>query len=380
MTYKCAVVNVPFGGAKGGVSIDRDHYSRSELERITRRFAYELARKGFLNPATDVPAPDLGTGEQEMVWMVDTYQMFSRDDIDGLASVTGKPIPFGGIRGRTEATGLGVFYALSEACGEGEDMRALGLQKGLGDKRVALHGFGKVGYHAARFLEEEGEARITAVANRDGAIFNEKGLSVEALGEHLEEHGSLSGFPGAERVGAPGDVLEADCDILIPAAVENVITGENEPRVRARIIAEAANGPVTAAASRALFERGVMVIPDNYVNAGGVTVSYFEWLKDLYHVRFGRLERRFQRHTFRTLLSAIDDATEKKLPSDVLSVLASGAGERDLVYSGLEETMVASWEEIRDVSRKKEIDLRTAAMLRAIDKIAIAYDTMGIFP
>ena len=382
MTYKCAVVNVPFGGAKGGLAIDPHRYSRAELERITRRFAYELVKKNFLSPATDVPAPDLGTGEQEMVWMVDTYQTLVRDDIDGLASVTGKPVPFGGIRGRSEATGLGVFYGLSEACGEPQDTRPLGLEPGLAGKRVAVHGFGNVGYHAARFLEEEGDARIVAVATREGGIYRESGLPVEPLAEHREETGSIHGFPGAEPLPSAESVLEVDCDILIPAAVENVITEANEARIRARIIAEAANGPVTANASRRLFERDVLVIPDNYLNAGGVTVSYFEWLKNLSHVRFGRLEKRFQEHTFRRLLSAVDDITQQKMPSDVLKILATGADERDLVDSGLEETMVTAYGEIREIAERaeKQIDLRTAATILAIDKIVVAYETMGIFP
>lgn len=381
MTYKCAVVDVPFGGGKGGIRIDREKYSQGELERITRRYTFELTKKNFIGPGVDVPAPDYGTGAQEMAWIVDTYQSLMANDLNAAACVTGKPVPFGGIRGRVEATGLGVFYGIREACSIKEDMQALGLKTGIGGKRVVVQGLGNVGYHAARILEENG-ARIIAVAERDGAIFCEKGLPIEKLAQFRTETGSILGFPGTEQLPSNDAALELDCDILLPAALENVITTKNEPRIRARIIAEAANGPTTAEANERLFRRGVLVIPDTYLNAGGVTVSYFEWLKNLSHVRFGRLEKRFEEHAFRRLLSAVETATERRFSEDMLAVLAHGADERDLVYSGLEETMALAYREIHAIRRRLNgvADLRTASFISAIDKIVLAYTQRGIFP
>ena len=382
MTYKCAVVDVPFGGAKGGICINRRSYSKAERERITRRLTFELAKKNFIGPGIDVPAPDFGTGAQEMAWIADTYQSLRGNEIDALACVTGKPVPFGGIRGRSEATGLGVFYGLREACSITEDMRAVGLDPGLAGKRVVVQGFGNVGYHAAKFLEEQGGARVIAISEHDGAIFNEAGLPVADVARYRRENGSFLDFPQTLRLSTREAALELDCDILVPSALENVITPENEPRIKARIIGEAANGPVTADANQRLFERGVLIVPDTYLNAGGVTVSYFEWLKNLSHVRFGRLEKRFEEHVYRGLLSAVEEATERKFSADMLNVLSRGADERDLVYSGLEETMVQAYHEIRDIKERcgSQADLRTAAFIAAIDKIAVAYTERGIFP
>lgn len=379
MTYKCAVVNVPFGGAKGGIRIDRHQYSDQELARITRRFTFELDRKNFIGPGVDVPAPDFGTGSREMSWMADTYQSLHNGEINALASVTGKPVELGGIRGRTEATGLGVFFGIREACDMADDMKALGLRSGVADKTVVVQGFGNVGYHSARFLEEAG-ARIVAIAEHDGAIMDPKGLDVQAVDRHRQETGSITGAPGSRPCTSPP--LELECDILIPAALENAITGENMDRIRARIIAEAANGPVTSRASAALFDRGVLIIPDTYLNAGGVTVSYFEWLKDLSHVRFGRLEKRFEEHAYRRLLGAVESATDKAFTEDMLSVLSQGADEQDLVHSGLEETMASAYHELRNNRLRlgPSVDLRAAALVTAIDKIVVCYGDMGIFP
>ncbi len=382
MSYKCAVVDVPFGGAKGGVKIDRHKYSKGELERITRRLTFEMAKKSFIGPGIDVPAPDFGTGPQEMAWIADTYQGLAQDDINALACVTGKPVAFGGIRGRNEATGLGVFFGVREACSIEQDMKACGLQTGLGGKRIVIQGLGNVGYHAAKFLEERGEARIIGIAESDGAIFNENGIDVDELVEHRRATGSILDFPGSKRLPTREAALELDCDILVPAALENVITRENEPRIKARIVAEAANGPVTADAAERLLQRGVFILPDTYLNAGGVTVSYFEWLKDLSHVRFGRLEKRFEEYAYRRLLSAVEEATERRFSVDMLKVLAQGADERDLVYSGLEDTMVTAYQEIRELQQRHagKADLRTATFISAIDKIALVYTGMGIFP
>ncbi|MCI0680768.1 MAG: Glu/Leu/Phe/Val dehydrogenase [Gemmataceae bacterium] len=381
MSYKCAVVNVPFGGAKGGVAINRKNYSAHELERITRRYTFELTKKNFIGPGVDVPAPDYATGPQEMAWIADTYISLQRNELDGLGCVTGKPVHLGGIRGRREATGLGVTYGIREACSNAADTKALGLTPGLDGKRIVIQGFGNVGYHAAKSLEEGG-GRIVAVGEADGSISLPAGLPVEKLLEHRQEKGTIMGFPGSTALPERDLLLELDCDILIPAALENAITLNNAARIKARIVAEAANGPTTAEASDQLFQRGVLVIPDSYLNAGGVTVSYFEWLKNLSHVRFGRMEKRFEERAFQHVLRVVESATAKKLGDDIYRAMVHGADEKDLVYSGLEETMVNAYQEIREIQKRLDgqADLRTAALIDAIDKIARCYAEMGIFP
>ncbi len=381
MTYKCAIVNVPFGGAKGGVKINRRDYSNAELERVTRRYTYELIRKNFIGPGVDVPAPDFGTGPKEMAWVADTYQALAEDKLDSLACVTGKPLAQGGVRGRIEATGLGVFFGIREACSIAEDMKPLGLEAGVEGKRVVVQGFGNVGYHAAKYLQNAG-ALIVAVAEYNGSITKADGLDTEELLAHFRETGSLLGFPGATEVESAAKTLELDCDLLIPAALENQITVDNAPNIRAKIIAEAANGPVTSEASEMLEERGVMIIPDTFLNAGGVVVSYFEWVKNLSHVRFGRLQKRWQSQAYRDLLKAVEDMTEKSFPKDVMKAFIKGPGEADLVYSGLEETMATGYQEIREIKLRhgKGFDLRTAAFIAAVDKIVLCYQDLGVFP
>ena len=297
MTYKCAIVEVPFGGAKGGIKIDRRNYSEGELERITRRYTFELLRKNFIGPGVDVPAPDYGTSSKEMAWMVDTYTTLTKGELNAFACVTGKPIAQGGIRGRTEATGKGVFYGIREACNLAEDMKALGLTTGIEGKRVIVQGLGNVGYHAASYLQQDG-AVLVALAEYEGAIHDPSGLDLAKVVAHRKETGSILDFPGAENVADSKQALELDCDILIPAALENQIHSENAPRIRARIIAEAANGPTSADADEILGEKNVMIVPDTYLNAGGVTVSYFEWVKNLSHLRFGRMEKRHDEQAF----------------------------------------------------------------------------------
>jgi len=382
MTYKCAIVDVPFGGAKGGVRISAHEYSVGELERITRRFTFELFKKNFIGPGLDVPAPDFATSSREMAWIADTYATLAPQDINALGCVTAKPVSQGGIQGRTEATGRGVFYALREVCRHGEDMRPLDLSPGLEGKRVVVQGLGNVGYHAAKFLEEEGGAVIVGLVEYEGAISKPDGIHVEDLMLHRRETGSLLDFEGAENLENREAGLELDCDILVPAALENAITMENAPRVKARIIGEAANGPITADASEHLYERGVMVIPDAYINAGGVTVSYFEWLKNLQHVRFGRMEKRFEEKAALQMLNAIEHAAGSSFSEAEISDFARGADEIDLVNSGLEETMIKAYHEIREIKKAhgEDIDLRTASMIGAINKIALAYLDRGIFP
>jgi glutamate dehydrogenase (NAD(P)+) len=380
MTYKCAVVDVPFGGAKGGIGLDAKQYTPEEMERITRRYTAELIKKNFIGPGLDVPAPDYGTSAREMAWIADTYSAFHPGQIDALACVTGKPVAQGGIRGRTEATGRGVYFGLREACADAEDMKRLGLSPGLDGKRVVVQGFGNVGYHTARFCQEAG-ALVVAVAERDGAIHRESGLDVEAVQKHLKWTGSIKAFPGARDLPTAG-ALELDCDVLIPAALEGQITVENAPRIRARIVAEGANGPTTFDAERILVERGILIIPDIYLNAGGVTVSYFEWVKNLSHVRFGRVGKRFEEAAFERMVTAIEKASGREFPADERRRIARGADEIDLVNSGLEETMIGAYRQLRELMRQdpRVKDLRTAAFLNALRKVATSYLELGIFP
>jgi len=381
MTYKCAIVDVPFGGAKGGVKIDTKQYSAEDLEKITRRYTAELIKKNFMGPGVDVPAPDYGTGPREMAWMADTYGAFYPAAVDQLACVTGKPVTQGGIRGRVEATGRGVYYGLREACGDVDDMKRLGLERGLEGKRVVVQGLGNVGYHTACFCQEAG-CVIIALAERDGAIHRPEGLDVEAVVKHQKATGSILNFPGAKNLTPTQRALELECDILIPAALENQLTAENAPRIRTKILAEAANGPTTAEAEKILLDRGVYVIPDVYLNAGGVTVSYFEWIKNLSHVRFGRVGKRFEEASHNRMVSAIEKATGRLFSDEERRRIARGPSEIDLVNSGLEETMIDAYQQIRELARRDSriTDLRTAAFLSALNKVATSYLELGIFP
>jgi glutamate dehydrogenase (NAD(P)+) len=379
MTYKCALVDVPFGGAKGAVRIDTTKYSVAELERVTRRFTYELYAKNLIGPGLDVPAPDYGTGPREMAWIVDTYAMLAPGTIDALGCVTGKPVTQGGVRGRTQATGKGVYFALRESVNDDEVMKPLGFKTGLAGKRVVVQGMGNVGYWTAKFIQEGGGI-IIGLAEREGAITSQSGLDVEKVLEHRQATGSILKFPGATDIPNSADALEMDCDVLVPAALENVITGENVDRIKAKIIVEGANGPVTADASEKLLSRGVLLVPDLYTNAGGVTVSYFEWVKNLSHMRFGRMEKRFQEHTNQQILAAVEQLTGKKMTESARRQAAEAAGEEELVNSGLEETMVAAYAELRAIQKEESVDLRTAAFMNAIGKVAMAYTQRGIFP
>lgn len=379
MTYKCALVDVPFGGAKGAVRVDPSKYSVDELERITRRYTYELFAKNLIGPGIDVPAPDYGTGPREMAWIVDTYATLAPGQIDALGCVTGKPVTQGGVRGRAESTGRGVYFALREACNYAEEMKPLGFGTGLDGKTVVVQGLGNVGYHAAKFIREGG-ATIVALAEREGAIFSEKGLDVERVAAHRKETGSILGFPGARDIAKTGDALELECDVLVPAALENVITPENVDRIKAKIIVEGANGPITADASEKLLGRGVLIIPDIYTNAGGVTVSYFEWVKNLSHMRYGRMEKRFEERSNERMLQGVEQLTGQKFSSEAFGFATAAAGEEELVNSGLEETMIAAYAELRTIQKERGVDLRTAAFIDAIGKVAMAYMQRGIFP
>jgi glutamate dehydrogenase (NAD(P)+) len=381
MTFKCALVDVPFGGAKGGVNIEPRKYDEVLLEKVTRRYAAELIRKSFIGPGVDVPAPDYGTGPREMAWIYDTYQALNPGQIDAAACVTGKPIDQGGIHGRTEATGNGVFFGIKHALSFPEDLEEIGLEPGIEGKTVVVQGLGNVGYHAALALQQAG-AKIVAISEYDGAVYNPKGLDVETVQEFRLEKGSIVDFPDATNFPKNTDALEYECDILIPAALEEQITEKNAPRIKAKIIAEAANGPTTAAAEAILQQREIMILPDLYLNAGGVTVSYFEWLKDLSHVRFGRMSKRYEEASHLAMLNTFEQLTGKSLSAEERALVARGADEIDLVNSGLEDTMVTAYDVVREtyLSRNEIETLRIAAFVVAIDKIAQAYFQLGVFP
>lgn len=381
MTYKCAIVNVPFGGGKGGIKINPRNYSEYELEKITRRYTAELVKKNFIGPGIDVPAPDYGTGAREMSWIVDTYQSLKPGEIDAAGCVTGKPVTQGGVRGRTEATGLGVYFGIREVCNMPKVMEKLGLTVGIKDKKVVVQGLGNVGYHSAKFFREGG-AKVVALAEYEGAIYNEAGLNEEEVFQHRKKTGSILNFPGATNLSKNTDALELECDILIPAALENVINGENAPRVKAKIIGEAANGPCTPEADEVFQQKGILCVPDMYLNAGGVTVSYFEWLKNLSHVRYGRMEKRFTENLNTHILTQMETLSGKKVDDAERAFILHGPEEVDLVHSGLEESMISATREIMEIwLNNPEIpDMRTAAYVNAINKVATSYGELGIFP
>ncbi len=381
MTYKCAIVDVPFGGAKGGIKISPRQTSPEILENITRRYTSELVKKNFIGPGIDVPAPDYGTGEREMAWILDTYMTLRPGEIDGYACVTGKPVSQNGIKGRTEATGRGVVYALNEVCSYADDMKGLGLTPGLEGKKVIIQGLGNVGYHTARIIREYG-AIIIAIAEHDGAVYNEKGIDPEDFYRYRQDKKTVIGYPHAKVIKNSSSALELECDILIPAALEKQITEDNADRIKAKIIAEAANGPVTPAAEKILLKKGKMIIPDIYINAGGVTVSYFEWLKNLSHVRFGRMQKRYEEKHQTNFIKLVEDLTGKSVPKSRIEKLIHGADEIDLVNSGLEDTMINAYRDIREFKKRRKgiTDLRTAAFAVSINKIRDSYYAMGIFP
>jgi len=380
MSYKCAVADVPFGGAKGGLMIDPHRYSTDQLREITRAFGAELARKEYLDPALSVPAPDMGTSSQEMAWIADAYKSMFPEDMNQAACVTGKPLNRGGIPGRTEATGKGVQFALREFFRHSDELERASLSDGLAGQRVVIQGLGKVGYHTAKALSEEDGVKITAVIERDGAILNDEGLNIRNLRQHLAETGGVKGFSGGEYTDNGEQALEMECDILIPAAMESQIHANNAMAIHAGLIVEAANGPVTYEADEILRNRGVVILPDIYVNAGGVTVSYFEWTRNLSHMRFGRLQRRYDELRGSSYLHALETLTEKVASDRVRSEMVRGASELDLVRSGLDDTMRTAFADLRDVIKRNEAiaDFRTAAYAIAIQKIAQSYYDLGL--
>ncbi|MCB1362983.1 MAG: Glu/Leu/Phe/Val dehydrogenase [Rhodobacteraceae bacterium] len=385
MTYKCALVETPFGGSKGGLCIDPRQYDEHELEQITRRFAYELAKRDLINPSQNVPAPDMGTGEREMAWIADQYARMNTTDINARACVTGKPLNAGGIAGRVEATGRGVQYALREFFRHPGDAKKAGLSGKLDGKRVIIQGLGNVGYHAAKFLSEEDGARITGIIERDGALYDPDGLDVQAVHNWIVKHGGVTGFPDATHQAEGAAVLEHECDILIPAAMEGVINLTNADRIRAPLILEAANGPITAGADEILCEKGTVIIPDLFANAGGVTVSYFEWVKNLSHIRFGRMQRRQEEARHELVVAELERLDRYlgdawSMSPDFKAKYLRGADELELVRSGLDDTMRTAYQAMSEVwnARDDVADLRTAAYLVSIDRVAKSYRAKGL--
>ena len=381
MTYKCAIVDVPFGGSKGALLIDPSQYERDEMEMITRRFAHELIRKGFLSPSTNVPAPDVGTGQREMAWIADTYKHLHPEDINYIACVTGKPLHHGGIQGRIEATGRGVQFALREFFRHPDDVKSANMTGFLQGKTCVIQGLGNVGYHAAKFLSEEDGLIITAIIERDGALINDKGINIEDLHQHINDHGSISNFPGAILEENGSAVLEKECDILIPAALESQITLENADHIQAKLIVEAANGPITYGADEVLNKKGIIIIPDAYANAGGVTVSYFEWIRNISHIRMGRMQKRHDETQGLQMASMLEELTGSKISENLRKSVARGADELDLVRSGLDDTMRTAYQQIRETLMENENikDLRTASYVTSINKIARSYLDIGIY-
>ncbi|MGR3504026.1 Glu/Leu/Phe/Val family dehydrogenase [Pseudaestuariivita sp.] len=385
MTFKCALVETPFGGSKGGLCIDPRQYDAEEMERITRRFAYELAKRDLIDPAQNVPAPDMGTGEREMAWIADQYRRMNTSDINAAACVTGKPINAGGIQGRTEATGRGVQYALREFFRHSEDVQKAGMEGSLDGKKVIVQGLGNVGYHAAKFVSEEDGAKVVGIIEHDGALVDHDGLDVEAVRGWIAKHGGVQGYADAEYVEDGGKVLEEECHILIPAALEGVINQGNADNIKANLIIEAANGPVTFGADDILRKKGVVIIPDMYANAGGVTVSYFEWVKNLSHIRFGRMQRRQEEARHQLLVDELerisrDSSINWTLSPGFKDKYLKGAGELELVRSGLDDTMRQSYQAMRQVwlDRDDVEDLRTAAYIVAIGRVALSYQSKGL--
>ncbi|MGV6801008.1 MAG: Glu/Leu/Phe/Val family dehydrogenase [bacterium] len=380
MTYKCALVETPFGGSKGGLCINPNDWEEHELERITRRFAFELSKRDLISPSLNVPAPDMGTGEREMAWIVDEYRRLNPTDINAEACVTGKPLRSGGIAGRVEATGRGVQYAIQHFFRFDEDMKAAGLDGALDGKRIIVQGLGNVGYHAAKFLSEEDGAIITAVLEYDGAIINDKGIDIEALSHHIKETGGVKGFADGLYEADAKQVLLKECDILIPAAIEGVINSHNAEDIKAKVIVEAANGPVTANADQILRRKGCLIIPDMYANAGGVTVSYFEWVKNLSHIRFGRMQRRQEEARANLLITELERVTNKKMGDEFKKAYLKGSDELALVRSGLDDSMREAYDSMREVwlTNNAITDLRTAAYYVSIKRIADSYGSLGL--
>ena len=377
MTYKCSLMDLPFGGSKGALIVDPYRWKNEELERITRRFTFELAKRDLIHPSQNVPGPDMGTDENVMAWMADEYRRLNPTEIDAMAAVTGKPIVVGGIDGRTEATGRGVYYSILEFLKNKKDRQKSKLRQGLEDQKVIIQGFGNVGYHVASLLHQSG-AKIIAIIERDGSVVNQDGIDVESLKKYFIKKRSFEGYDGYSKV--RGRFLTKDCDILIPAATEGVINKNNASNIKAKLIVEGGNGPVTSDADKILRKKGITVIPDFYANSGGVIVSYFEWVKNLSKMRYGLMQEREVEKRSENLVNTLEAMTSSTFPSDFKDDYIKGSSEIDLVRSGLEEKMRQGYQSIHEVyhSDKKIKDFRTAAMVIAVRKVSEAYNYLGI--
>jgi glutamate dehydrogenase (NAD(P)+) len=379
MTYKCAIVNIPFGGAKGGLKINPKNYTMPQLREITKAFASKLINKGFISPALNVPAPDVGTSEREMEWILETYKTLKPDDINYRGCVTGKPLHRGGIAGRTEATGRGIEEVVREIFRHEDIVKEAGLKNELKDNEIIVQGFGNVGSNLAKHLFNRDNAKIIAIGEFDGYLYNKKGIDINALIEYFQKNKTINNPKLGEFKNNPSELLELDCDILIPAALENAITVDNVDKIKTKLIIEAANGPVSFEADQKLFEKGVMIIPDIYVNAGGVVVSYFEWVKDISHIRFGRVEKRFQEQKILDIIDLIDKKTNTKTDFDTIKKIIHGADEEDLAFSGLEDSMRNAFIEIYNAKKQIQKSFRDSAYYVSLKKIRNFYTVEG-FP
>ena len=379
MTYKCAIVNIPFGGAKGGLKINPKNYTMPQLREITKAFASKLINKGFISPALNVPAPDVGTSEREMEWILETYKTLKPDDINYRGCVTGKPLHRGGIAGRTEATGRGIEEVVREIFRHEDVVKEAGLKNELKDNEIIVQGFGNVGSNLAKHLYNRDSAKIIAIGEFDGYLYNKKGIDINALIEFFQKNKSINNPKLGEFKNNPSELLELDCDILIPAALENAITVDNVDKIKTKLIIEAANGPISFEADQKLFEKGVVIIPDIYVNAGGVVVSYFEWVKDISHIRFGRVEKRFQEQKILDIIDLIDKKTNTKTDFDTIKKIIHGADEEDLAFSGLEDSMRNAFIEIYNAKKQIKRSFRDSAYYVSLKKIRNFYTVEG-FP
>ena len=379
MTYKCAIVNIPFGGAKGGLKINPKNYTMPQLREITKAFASKLINKGFISPALNVPAPDVGTSEREMEWILETYKTLKPDDINYRGCVTGKPLHRGGIAGRTEATGRGIEEVVREIFRHEDVVKEAGLKNELKDNEIIVQGFGNVGSNLAKHLYNRDNAKIVAIGEFDGYLYNKKGIDINALIKFFQKNKSINNPKLGEFKNKPSELLELDCDILIPAALENAITIDNVDKIKTKLIIEAANGPISFEADQKLFEKGVMIIPDIYVNAGGVVVSYFEWVKDISHIRFGRVEKRFQEQKILDIIDLIDKKTNTKTDFDTIKRIVHGADEEDLAFSGLEDSMRNAFIGIYNAKKQIKKSFRDSAYYVSLKKIRNFYTVEG-FP
>ena len=379
MTYKCAIVNIPFGGAKGGLKINPKNYTMPQLREITKAFASKLINKGFISPALNVPAPDVGTSEREMEWILETYKTLKPDDINYRGCVTGKPLHRGGIAGRTEATGRGIEEVVREIFRHEDVVKEAGLKNELKDNEIIVQGFGNVGSNLAKHLYNRDNAKIIAIGEFDGYLYNKKGIDINALIEFYKTNKTINNPKLGKFKNNPSELLELDCDILIPAALENAITIDNVDKIKTKLIIEAANGPISFEADQKLFEKGVMIIPDIYVNAGGVVVSYFEWVKDISHIRFGRVEKRFQEQKILDIIDLIDKKTNTKTDFETIKNIVHGADEEDLAFSGLEDSMRNAFIEIYNAKKQIKRSFRDSAYYVSLKKIRNFYTVEG-FP